>query len=262
METDNYYLRVGGFFLLVTILLAYFLSGFIFDEPQQKYQRYAIYFEGAVSGLREGARVTLKGIEVGDVDSIGFHPTRPDTIEVLVDIEEEAPIRQDTVASVRYQGITGASYIFLENKNPNQPPVPLTKSQGQRYPVIQSDQSDLYAALSGAPEVLAKISNVTTQVNRMLNDENLANLSSILENIDLMVGSNNQESLSNLMVNIEGFFDEPNQQAVEELIRNTNAAVIEAKVTMREYRLLAKTLREDPSRILRASKYKGVELNE
>ena len=262
METDNYYLRVGSFFLIVTGLLAYFLISFVFDAPEERFKKYVIYFDGAVSGLSEGARVTLKGIEVGHVDSINFHSYQDDTIEVIVDLEDDAPIRKDTVASIRYQGITGASYIFLENKHPERPPVPLVKLEGQEYPVIQSDQSDLYAALSSAPEVMAKISDVTSQIDKMLDDENLQNFASILENIDNLIGTDNQRSFSNLIENIETFFDEPNKQAVESMIRNADAALIEAKITLREYKLLAKTLREDPSRIIRGSKYKGVELNE
>lgn len=262
METDKFYMRVGAFFLVATILVVAFLSSFIFDAPEKQFQRYAIYFEGAVSGLSEGSRVTLKGIDVGHVESIGFYSYQDDMIEVLVDIEETAPIREDTVASVRFQGITGASYIFLENKHPERPPVYLTRQEGQRYPIIQSDQSDLYAALSSAPEVMAKISSVSKQVEKMLNDENLETLASIMENIDAIIGDNNQRSFANLMNNIERFFDENNQEAVEDLIRNTNAAMIEAKTTLREYKLLAKTLREDPSKIIRGSKHKGYELRE
>lgn len=262
METDKYYMRVGAFFLAVTVLAVFFLGMFIFEAPENKFQRYAIYFEGAVSGLSEGSRVTLKGIDVGHVHSIGFYSYQDDMIEVLVDIEESAPIREDTVASVRFQGITGGSYIFLENKFPEQPPVYLTRHEGQRYAIIQSDQSDLYAALSSAPEVLSKISSVSMQVEKMLNDENLETLSSIMDSIDEIIGTDNQRSFSNLINNIERFFDENNQEAVESLIRNTDAAMIEAKTALREYKLLAKTLREDPSKIIRGSKHQGYELRE
>ena len=262
METENYYLRVGGFFLLVLMLTIYFMSQFIFDEPEQRFQRYAIYFDGAVSGLSEGARVTLKGIEVGHVETIRFSENQDDVIEVLVDIEDNAPIREDTVASIRFQGITGSTYVFLENKSPNRPPQPIKKLPGAPYPIIQSDESDLYAALSSAPEVMAKIGDVTEQVNQLLANENIQEFSRILDNINDLIGDDNQKSLSRLLDNVETFFDEPNKQAVESLIRNADAAMIEAKTTMREYKLLAKTLREDPSRILRGSKYKGYELEE
>ncbi len=262
METDKYYMRVGAFFLAATVLAVLFMMTFIFDEPEQKFKRYAIYFEGAVSGLTEGAQVTLKGIEVGHVHSIGFHSYQDDMIEVLVDIEDNAPVREDTVASIRFQGITGGSYVFLENKQPERPPVFLEIQKGQRYPIIQSDQSDLYAALSSAPEVLAKISDVSTQVKKMLDDENLESLQSILHSVDEIIGHDNQRSFANLMDNIEKFFDENNQEAVESLIRNTDAAMIEVKTTLREYKLLAKTLREDPSKIIRGSKHKGYELRD
>lgn len=262
METEKYYVRVGAFFLGVMIVAGYFLGAFVFATPQKQYERYAIYFEGAVSGLSEGSRVTLKGIEVGRVHTIGFHSFQDDMIEVLVDIDETAPVREDTVASVRYQGITGASYIFLENRRPDLPPVYLTRREGQRYPIIQSDRSDLYAALSSAPEVMAQISAVGGRIEEMLNEENLESLGSILESIDVLIGAGNRNVFERLLNNIEEFFADDNKQAVESLIRNLDAAAIEAKTTMREYRLLAKSLREDPSKIIRGSSYRGLELKE
>jgi phospholipid/cholesterol/gamma-HCH transport system substrate-binding protein len=243
METDKYYFRVGVFFLLVIAGFVYFLSMFILPDKSDKYYRYVIYFDGAVSGLTEGSRVTYKGIDVGYVSTIGFHSYQSDAIEVLVDIEKSAPIREDTVASVRLQGITGTSYIFLQNTRPDQPPVYLYPDEDGDYLEIPSQPSDLHAALTSAPEILGKISTVGDRINLMLSDRNLKTLSSILDSLDDLMAETNQES-------------------VEDIMRNLDGALIEAKITLREYKLLAKTLREDPSLLLRRSKHQGYELRE
>ena len=246
METDKYYFRVGIFFLFILAGFAWFLTAFIMPDKKNEYFRYAIYFEDSVSGLSEGGPVMLKGINVGTVAAIGFYSYQNDVIEVLVDIEKSAPIREDTIASIRTRGITGSSYIFLENKYPDAPPVYMypngDKEEGD-YLTIESRQSDLHAALSSAPEVLGKISSVGDRVEDVLSDKNLETLSSILDRINKAM-------------------DDDNQQSVEDILRNLDAALIEAKITLREYRLLAKTLREDPSLILRGSKHQGYELRE
>lgn len=244
METDKYYFRVGLFLLLIIAAFVYFLSVFILPEQRDRYFRYVIYFDGAVSGLSEGARVTYKGIDVGSVARIGFHSYQSDVIEVLVDIEQTAPIREDTVASVRLQGITGASYIFLQNTRADEAPVYLYPDMyDDRYLEIPSRPSDLHAALTSAPEIMARFSMVGDRIGLMLSEQNLETLSSILDRLNQAI-------------------DDPNQNRIEDILRNIDTTLIEAQTTLREYRFLAKTLREDPSLLIRQSRHQGYELRE
>ena len=262
METEPYYLRVGVFSALALCAFVWFLSLFLMDGPEDNFKRYAIYFKGAVSGLDEGAPVKLRGIDVGHVETISFNAEYDDVIEVLVDIKRGAPIRDDTVASVRFQGITGNTYVFLQNTKTFQESKLLEKRHGQPYPVIRSNQSDLYAALSSAPEVLGKFSNVATQIESLLDEQNVMHVSSILAQIDQFVGRENQGSFARLINNFNHFLSNQNADNLEVLLYNTNKMVVEATDTIREYKMLAKTLRDDPSRVLRGPKHQGHVLND
>jgi phospholipid/cholesterol/gamma-HCH transport system substrate-binding protein len=219
METEKYYFRVGIFFLAVTACFVYYLVSFGGGQESKDLTRYAIYFDNSVTGLTRGAPVKLKGIAVGLVNDISFVSRENDRILVTVDISENAPIRKDTVASIAFQGITGTTYLELENTKPDEPPVYLTREKGEKYPVIMSEKSEMQTLLSNAPELMGGISKTATQAQKMLSDKNII--------------------------------------AIQGLIAETHVVLTEATGAMREIRMLARTLREDPSVILRGTTHEG-----
>ncbi len=219
METEKYYFRVGAFFLAVAAAFIYYLISFGGGQESADLTRYAIYFENSVAGLTRGAPVKLKGISVGLVEDIRFVSRDNDRILVLVDVTETAPVRQDTVASVGFQGITGTTYLSLENTNPLAPPAYLKKEKGEKYPVIRSVPSELQTVLSNAPEVLGQLSKTAERAQKLLSDDNIA--------------------------------------AVQGLFPDAHDALVEATGAFREIKMLARTLREDPSVILHGTQYEG-----
>jgi len=64
-----------------------------------------------VSGLKEGAKVELAGVEVGKVSKITL-----DDYEALVEmlIDPEIKLQEDAIASIRTQGIIGDKYIKIK----------------------------------------------------------------------------------------------------------------------------------------------------
>ncbi len=219
METEKYYFRVGAFFLSVTLLFVIYVLTFGETGGGASTVRYAIYFDNAVTGLTRGAPVKMKGIAVGTVDEIRFMAKGSDRILVTADIDENAPVRQDTAASIQYQGITGSTYLSLENGKPDESVANIEKKPGQDYPVIPSQQSGLQSALSNAPELMGGLVKTAAQAQKLLSDRNIA--------------------------------------AVQGILDDAHEALTEATGAMRELRLLGKTLREDPSIILRGSSHEG-----
>lgn len=224
METEKYYFRIGIFLMLTFGAFAFYLSSINQEFEKRSFVRYSIYFSSAVTGLDEGAPVKLKGIDVGRVVLINFDATQNDRIHVITDIYDSAPIREDTIATLEYQGITGTSYIALSNKGTSSALMKKKPPEGEKYPVIQSQQSELQAVLSGAPEVMGRFARVADQATKLLSDENIAEL--------------------------EGLMPE---------IRDTLA---ETRRAMREFKMLARTLREDPSVLVHSTKYEGYEVED
>ena len=225
METEKYYFRVGLFFAVVSAAFVYYLIVFGGGQESRSLMRYAITFDHSVAGLTRGAPVKLKGIEVGLVDSIRFVSRDNDEIRVLADIDETAPVNGDTLASVAFQGITGTTYLALENDaKPGAKPAPLVKKEGEKYPVIRSGPSELQTALSSAPAMISKLGKTADQAQRLLSDNNIA--------------------------------------AVQGLLPEAHDALREAAGAFREFKMLARTLREDPSIILRGTKYDGYKVQQ
>src|SRR5688572_30699319 len=113
MENKAHALAAGLFTLLLGALLvaaAFWIRG----EPIAN-DRYTLYTHGSVSGLNAQADVRYRGVEVGKVESIGFDPKDPRTILVEVSVRAGTPLTRGTYAQLAAQGITGLSYVQLED---------------------------------------------------------------------------------------------------------------------------------------------------
>ena len=219
METEKHYFKVGLFFIAVMAAFVYYMITFGGEGGAQSMKRYAVYFDHAVDGLARGAVVKLRGIPVGLVKDIHFVSAGNDRILVTADIDDTAPVRADTVAAVAFQGITGTTYLSLENTLPVAEALPLTTLKGEKYPVIKSRQSEMQSLLADAPAVMDRMTNAAAQAQKLLSDKNI--------------------------------------RETEVLLPEAHDALTEAAAAFREIKMLAHTLREDPSIILRGSNYDG-----
>lgn len=219
METEKQYLRVGIFFFSVMGILIWYLMTFGAGTERQSLLRYALYFDTSVAGMTRGAPVRLQGLDIGIVSDIHFVSDKDDRILVIADIEEMSPIRADTLASVAFQGITGTTYLSLDNTESGKQLPRLAAKPGEAYPVIKARPSDLQVVLASAPEVMAKLSRIAEQTEKLLSDNNI--------------------------------------QAVQGDIAQVHDVLREATGAMRELKMLARTLREDPSIILRGTDHEG-----
>jgi phospholipid/cholesterol/gamma-HCH transport system substrate-binding protein len=67
----------------------------------------------SVSGLKQGARIELAGVEVGKVERISLDPKSGDRALVYLKIRSNVKITDDVIASVRTSGIIGDKFIKL-----------------------------------------------------------------------------------------------------------------------------------------------------
>lgn len=222
METERHYFKVGLFFLAVITAFIVYTTTFGNGSAGQSLKRYAIYFDQGVDGLARGAVVKLRGIPVGLVSDIHFAAANNDRIVVIADIDEKAPVRADTVASIALQGITGSSYLSLENTAPATEAPPLTTPPGEKYPVIAARPSSMQALLSNAPAMMGKLTQTVGQAQKLLSDKNIDD--------------------------------------TEALLPEAHDALTEAAAAFREIKMLARELREDPSIIIHGSKYQGYQV--
>ena len=171
------YTLVGAFVLaLGAVLIAVVLwlaSGGAF---QKKYDLYHAIEDESVAGLNLNAPVKHNGVDVGKVRDIRLDPANPERVILLLAIERGSPIKEDTVAVLKTQGLTGIAYVELSGGT--RAAANLGVLAGNPYPVIRTKPS-LSARLENVlTSVLAKLDSTSNSINAILGDDNRAALKS------------------------------------------------------------------------------------
>ena len=176
------YALVGAFVLVLSAVLIagvlWLASGGAF---QKKYDLYLAIEEESVAGLNLNAPVKYNGVDVGKVQNIRLDPANPELVRLIFAIERGTPIKEDTVAVLKTQGLTGIAYVELSGGARDAAPLRAT-AEGQ-YPVIRTKPS-LSARLENMlTTVLAKLDSTSSSINSILSDENKAAFKSALADI-------------------------------------------------------------------------------
>jgi phospholipid/cholesterol/gamma-HCH transport system substrate-binding protein len=180
---------IVGLFVLVlgTILIAgvlWLASGGAF---QKSYDEYQAIMEESVAGLNVKAPVKFNGVDVGNVREIRLDPDNLDRVILLLAIERGTPIKEDTVAVLKIQGLTGIAYAELSGGTQNSPP--LQAKPGSEYPVIPTKPS-LSARLENVlTTVLTKLDRTSTSIDALLSEENRAAFKSALGDIAIVANT-------------------------------------------------------------------------
>ena len=113
METSANYVGVGAFVLVCVIGLVVAIMWLAGVQYSQEYAYYRAYFKGPVTGLGTGTITRFNGIEVGRIKSLAFDPTDPQRVIVTMQVQPDLNIREDSVASIESQGLTGGTYVEI-----------------------------------------------------------------------------------------------------------------------------------------------------
>ncbi len=179
------YTLVGAFVLVlgavVIAVVLWLASG---GALQKKYDLYLALEDESVAGLNLNAPVKYNGVDVGKVRQIELDAANPQRVNLLFAIERGTPIKIDTVAILKTQGLTGIAYVELSGGAINAPL--LTARSGDRYPVIRTKPS-LGARLENVlTSVLEKLDSTSGNINALLNDENRTAFKNALADIAIV----------------------------------------------------------------------------
>jgi phospholipid/cholesterol/gamma-HCH transport system substrate-binding protein len=182
METKANYVAVGAFVLACVIGLVVTIMWLAGVQYSQEYAYYQAYFTGSVTGLGKGTVTRYNGIEVGRITDLQFDPSDPQRVIVTMQVQPNLNIREDSVASIDSQGLTGGAFVEITGGTAKSPL--LVAKEGQRYPVIRTKQSTFAQLQQSAPEVVAKLNVAASRLNDLLNDNNRRAIAHILANLD------------------------------------------------------------------------------
>lgn len=203
METKASYVLVGAFTLaVIAVAFAYIL--WVAGSSDNKAQAvYTINFQGSVSGLSVTAPVLLNGVRVGQVSDIRLSRRDVGAVHVEISVDQGTPIREDSVASLEAQGLTGTSRVMISGGT-NDSPLLLPKPKGEP-PVIPSETVGLQAIIHTMPQLLNTAHNTLQHIDKFFTAENSKNVASILAGFNGVVTRLNDRmgSIENTLASLE-----------------------------------------------------------
>jgi len=181
------YAAVGVFVLaLGAVFVASILWLAVGAGNKKDYDLYGAIIRESVAGLNIDAPVKYLGVNVGKVQKIQLDPANPQEVHLLFAIEKGTPIREDTEAVLKTQGLTGIAYVELSGSSSESLPLAVVAS-GQ-YPMIQTKPS-LSARLENVlASVLAKLDRTSANVDALFED-NRTEIKNILASTSIVMSS-------------------------------------------------------------------------
>jgi phospholipid/cholesterol/gamma-HCH transport system substrate-binding protein len=193
METRANYVLIGLFTLAVIASAFGFVLWFQSLHTAKARSPLRIVFEGPAAGLRNGGNVNFNGIRVGEVVSVKLD--NPRRVVALAMVENNAPLRKDTLVGLEFQGLTGVAAISLKGGEEAAPPVPLDEDG---IPVLTADPNRLQ-------DVTEAIRGTLQNINKVVADNQEAVRNS-LKNLEVFTASlsRNSERIDGIMSRVDG----------------------------------------------------------
>jgi phospholipid/cholesterol/gamma-HCH transport system substrate-binding protein len=176
MENRSYTLGAG---LFVLVLLALLIGAILWfnDRGHLHGVVYDLVTNSSVAGLTVGANVSLRGVGVGQVQSIQFDSVDPDSIRVRISVEPQFVLRKGTYATLNYQGLSGDAYVELDFPSQERETLVSNARAPARIPLGRS----AWAMLPDTGErFLTSFTNTLGRVDSILTPQNARQLSRML----------------------------------------------------------------------------------
>ncbi|MBN7769159.1 MCE family protein [Marinobacter daepoensis] len=179
MEPKAHHVIIGFFTLAAVgaaLLFALWLGKSSTDTDWAYYQ---IGFDHPVGGLAKGNPVLYTGVPVGDVLDLTLAPDNPAHVRVLIRVNRDIPIRENTHATLVLANITGSMSIQFTGGTPDSP---ILEGNREAPPLIAADRSAFSNLLTNSEAMLGKAEQLLESASQLMSENNLANVASILEN--------------------------------------------------------------------------------
>jgi len=242
MESRVNYMITGAFVLLFGAALL----GFVFWMGKYGYENrsfdlYKVYLDESVSGLNVESPVKFRGVKVGSVKSIKISKTYPDKIEVTLQIEKGTPIRENVLAMLGSQGITGLKYIEITaDRNYREKNPPLIKKNKNGFGVIRPGKSFLGKLGDSATTIAEKADTLLKKLNILLKEKNMENFEKILENTE-----NATAYVKDKTKDIDRVIEQIKNLLSDDNLKNAKSILKELKLVSREAKMLMAKIRSE-----------------
>lgn len=188
MESRAHAIIAGLFTVLLGV--GVILAALWFSRENYDRVAYVLESKHSVSGLNAQAPVRLRGVQIGKVQSIDFDDEDPKLILITILVKSSSRITRGTFAQLGAQGITGTSYVMLEDDGRKPEFLPPATDKASRIAVKRALFDEI--ANSGQ-EILFQVSKVAKQLESLLSEPNqvqlvgaIGSVRGMAERIDLL----------------------------------------------------------------------------
>jgi phospholipid/cholesterol/gamma-HCH transport system substrate-binding protein len=235
MENRAHALAAGLFVLILGIVTASAIWWFRQDHEDRSY--YLLETRRGVGGLNNEALVRYRGIRAGKVENISIDPRDPRFIIVRISLDEDLMLTRGTTARLTMQGITGLTYISLDDDGRDTQP--LTAPEGE-LPRIALEPT-LFDTLSvNAADTVRQFSSVVARLDKVLSDKNAANLERMIDNA--AVASDGLRELPAVIAGLRSALSPENMKKLEATLGNLERMSADAKPLVGDVRELVGNL--------------------
>lgn len=184
----------GVFFASIAFIL--WLGGY---SKEESFKYYEIHTQESVAGLGIKAPVRLLGVEVGSVEEISIENSKRLGVRLLIKVKKDTPIKEDTLATLQIQGITGLKFVQLL-QGENEESKDLSATQGE-IPTIPYKESFLATLDKQSEKIFSLVKRTDDKSKELLSEKNLKNLELLLQNLAELSANLNANS-QNLSLNL------------------------------------------------------------
>ncbi|MGY4491440.1 MlaD family protein [Pseudomonas sp. TE3610] len=185
METRAHHVLIGLCTVLVVVGALLFGLWLAKSSVDSAFNDYEVVFNEAVTGLSRGSSVQYSGIKVGDVTELRLDPQDPRRVLARIRLAAETPVKQDTLAKLALNGITGTSIIQLSGGTPQSPEL---KGEKGALPVIVASPSPIARLLTNSNDLMASVNQLLSNANRLISSDNVDRFTATLEHVEQVTG--------------------------------------------------------------------------
>jgi phospholipid/cholesterol/gamma-HCH transport system substrate-binding protein len=224
MENRAYALAAGFFVLVLGIAL---VAGVLWLNRDERAGGlpYVVTTTRAVSGLKVEAPVRFRGVDVGKVEAIRFDPSEPGRVLIGISVDPDTPLTRGTYAQLGFQGVTGLSFVQLDDDGAARQPLATSADLPARIPMRPS----LFDTAEGLVTAFGEIAH---RLNGLLADDNQKVLIGTLARIDAAAAQATKlaESL------------EPAATSLAPLLADVRVAVNDARGTVKRAEVMVESM--------------------
>ena len=188
MEEKVNFALVGVF---VLVLGAGLIGGVLWLSSSKSYRAsyeiYQTYTKESVAGLNLNAPVRYRGVEIGRVRKIELAPNNVEQVLLTLAIEHGTPVKADTLAVLKTQGLTGLVFVELTGGSRDSPPLLAQGNDG--YPVIKSGPSLMVRLDSAITSLLTNLNQSSESLNALMNEGNRRAIKHALADLESSLGN-------------------------------------------------------------------------